>query len=258
MILVKRLIPWLTGLLVCGVFVLLLKNPNLVWWLFGGAMLIVVAAVYFLVDIKKGAARILSPEFFNFLIILVFFVFNGLGLVLFIEGEIYVWLIGAVVGFFTALYLEYLFILFYRTAYYPPTSLENICSYLSFLTFGGLFSNLYNFYMWLGVSLVWLSLGALISVLLLVNQMLWVNKIKFNKYWVYPIVIAIILVELFWVIGFIPTSAYVSGMTMALIYYVLFALARLNLLKELSARMAWRYLAAGVAAILLILLTAKW
>jgi hypothetical protein len=68
----------------------------------------------------------------------------------------------------------------------------------------------------------------------------------------------LILVELFWSISFLPFNYNITGLILAVCYYVIIGLVKNHLLGKLDAAKVKMYLILGGVSLFLIMLTARW
>lgn len=159
---------------------------------------------------------------------------------------------------FLYLYLRYS----YYYLLYPPAyevfSLENISSYVNWLTFFFLAAALYGLASFLNLPIAWLVLIMISATVLLVYQIIWVNKIELRLGLPYILISCLILVELFWSIFFLPFNYNIAGLSLAICYYVIVGLVKNHLFNKLDVVKIKVYLLLGLISLGLILFTARW
>ena len=141
---------------------------------------------------------------------------------------------------------------------YEVFSIENISSYINWLTFFLLAATVYGLASFLNLPISWLVLIMISLTSLLVYQIIWANKIELMPSLPYILISCLILVELFWSISFLPFNYNISGLSLAICYYVVIGLVKNHLLLKLDAAKVKMYLILGSISLLLILSTAKW
>lgn len=155
-------------------------------------------------------------------------------------------------------YLRYVYYYLFRPAAYEPFSIENISSYGNFLTFFLVSAAVYGLQSFLNLR-VWLLMAVILFVAaLIIYQIIWANKINFKKSLPCVLINCLILIELSWSLSFLPLNHNVSGLTLAICYYMLIGLSRHYLLGGLDKNKIKLYLSFGFISILIILLTARW
>lgn len=159
---------------------------------------------------------------------------------------------------FLYLYLRYSYYYLLNPLAYEVFSIENISSYLNWLTLFLLASTVYGLQSFLSLPILWLVLIMMIATALLVYQIIWVNKIELKSGLPYILISCLILIELFWSVSFLPFNFNISGLILAICYYVIIGLVKNFLLLKLDAAKVKTYLLLGSISLFLVLLTAKW
>jgi len=98
----------------------------------------------------------------------------------------------------------------------------------------------------------------LAATALIIYQIIWVNKIELKKGLPYILISCLILVELCWSISFLPFNYNISGLSLAICFYVIIGLIKNYLLDKLDAVKIKTYLILGSVSLFLILFTARW
>jgi len=159
---------------------------------------------------------------------------------------------------FLYLYFRHAYYYLLNPVAYQPFSLENISSYVNWLTFFLLASVLYGLASFLNLPTSWLVLIMMIASALLVYQMIWANKITFKAGLPYILISVLILAELFWSVSFLPFNYNIAGLSLAICYYVIIGLVKNHLIFKLDAAKVKTYLLLGFISLILILFTARW
>jgi len=159
---------------------------------------------------------------------------------------------------FLYLYLRYTYYYLLNPSAYKISSIENISSYISWLSFFLLASTIYGLQSFLNLSIFRLVLVMLIIAVLIIYQIIWANKIDFKKSLPYILISCLILVELSWAISFLPFNYNISGLSLAICFYVIVGLVKNYLLNKLDLARVKVYLALGSISLFLILFTARW
>ncbi|MDD4901068.1 MAG: hypothetical protein PHS62_03080 [Patescibacteria group bacterium] len=159
---------------------------------------------------------------------------------------------------FSYLYLRYVYYYLLNPAAYGVFSIENISSYVNWLAFFLSAATVYGLASFLNLPIAWLVLAMLSFTALLVYQIAWSNKIEFKLALPYILISCLILTELFWSISFLPFNYNISGLALAICYYVIIGLVKNHLLHKLDVAKARMYLLLGSISLLLVLATARW
>ena len=251
MLIFKRFLIWLVPIFTLIAFKLIFFNPRWIYWILPALALFLVFIIWHLnnYQLKKFKIFLITP-----LILL----FSSTLFVAFLKTKTLKYFIVLVLAVFLAVFLETLFLSLYKPDRYQIGSLENISGYLNLISLFFLVSGLYGLLIFLVIPLWILALVLLVVSALLTYEIMAVSEILFSKSWSYIIIFSLILLELFWVISFLPTSVYVNGLIIALAYYVMAGLSRNWLLGNLEKSVIKRYLLVSLVCFIVILITAKW
>jgi hypothetical protein len=159
---------------------------------------------------------------------------------------------------FLYIYLRHVYYYLLNPPAYEVFSIENISSYTNWLTFFLLAATVYGLQSFLNLPIPWLVLIILGITALTTYQIIWVNKIEITLGLPYILISCLILVELFWSISFLPFNYNISGLCLAISYYVITGLIKNHLLNKLDVKKVKMYLILATISLFLILLTAKW
>lgn len=255
MIVLHRISVYIASLCIAALYGLLLLASPLNLPVIPVALLFVVAAAL--------VARLLRfefqmPAFWVFFMTLFAFIVASLLFFFFLEEPILKFATAFYVMFFSWLFLENLFIFYYLPASYQAYSLE----YVSLVLF---ISGMYFFVsgafaaqsflllpFWLPTLIVFLwTLGSSLAVF-------WVSKVDFESSYLYALIGALCLAELYMVQSFLPISYITNAAVFTVIYYVFLGLARAHVINKLNRTVVRRYSSIGAIFLLLLLLTTSW
>ena len=148
-------------------------------------------------------------------------------------------------------------IFFYKTDDYISYSLENISAYCNILSIFFIYVSAFSFYILSVSNLYFMGFVVILATFSLAWQGLWINKIsKQFRYFIF--FLTLIIVEMFWVLHFWPTSFFVNGIVLTTVYYVFINLAKLHYLDGLNKKVATRYLIISSVVVVMTLITAQW
>ena len=159
---------------------------------------------------------------------------------------------------FLYFYSRHIYYYLLNPSAYEVFSIENISSYINWLSFFLISATIYGLQSFLNLPIFRLALILLAATALIVYQIIWVNKIELEKGLPYILISCLILVELCWAISFLPFNYNISGLSLAICFYVVIGLIKNNLLDKLDVKKVRMYLIIGSASLFLILFTAKW
>jgi len=158
------------------------------------------------------------------------------------------------------LYYYYRFIYFYliNPNKYKEQSLEYFSSYANFLSVYLITSAIFGFQAFLNIPIWILMLFILLFLIMIVYEVMWVNKLIEPKSYFYMILVCLAVFELAWAISFLTLSYYILGLLLAITYYVLIGLVRFYLLDIINKKIIKTYLILGSISIFIVLLTSHW
>ncbi|MEI6596652.1 MAG: hypothetical protein WCL13_00355 [bacterium] len=159
---------------------------------------------------------------------------------------------------FLYFYLRHVYYYLLNPSAYEALSLENISSYVGWFSFFLLSATIYSLQSFLNFPIFYLALVMLAATALIIYQIIWVNKIELKKGLPYILISCLILVELCWSISFLPFNYNISGLSLAICFYVIIGLIKNYLLDKLDAVKIKTYLILGSVSLFLILFTARW
>ena len=137
-------------------------------------------------------------------------------------------------------------------------SLNNITIFGNFILVFFMASSVYGLQSFLRIPVWALMIIFVIFLSLVVYSVMYINKIKSNIALFYILIVCLVMLELSWSIYFLPVSYKISGLVLAIGYYMIMGLSRHHLMDTLKARIVKLYLGFGFISILLILLTSRW
>jgi len=137
-------------------------------------------------------------------------------------------------------------------------SINNLLSFANFILVYFLSSSLYGFQSLLNMSIWVLMMFFVIILAYIVYFVMMMNKISASVYSFYVLLCSLLMLELSWAISFLPLSYKLSGLILAISYYMLLGLIKHHLTDKLNKSLVKLYLGFGSSGILLILLTSRW
>ena len=237
--------------IIIGLEISLLKSS----W-FGRAVVIIIIFNLFFV---WAANRFkFNLDFFNFLISPLLFSIGGLLFLFFSDS----FLLKEIVIFFLVIantvFLRYLIIHNYHKYQYQRHSLSNVSRVINVSTIFFLFTGFFDLHSFFRTPWWILSGLSFLAVALTVYQFFCINKIKQadNRYFISLISIA--LLEIFFIVHWLPLISYVKGMLMVSAYYFAVSLSKHYVLGTIGQPVYLRYALATGAIWLAVLSTARW
>lgn len=252
-VLINRLLVWVVGFILLACFWLVIFFPD---WLYILAPFSLLATLFFILHLVNY--QIKKSQFWVFIITPVIFIFSSWLFLIFIESLKLSLLYSLVFAWVIFIFIKAIFLYLYRRPKYQPHALENISGYLNLLAVFLLAAGLYNFKFFIGFDAWYVLVLVPLAVWLLLLQLFNLSNIAFKKSWLISAIITLVIAQVVWATNYLPTSAYVDGLIVALVYYLLAGIARNWLLDIRERRVVVRYLLICIISLLIILLSAKW
>ena len=221
------------------------------------AGVLIVLLIFFTVWQLARASEV-DKGWWNYLILPAGMTLSVMSYAVFLSDKSFIQLLFVFNLVFLYLYLRHVYYYLLKPLAYQVFSIENLSSYINWLTFFLMSAALYGLQSFLNLSISSLMAVMIGTAVLLVYQIIWANKIEFKPGLPYILISCLILVELFWSISFLPFNYNISGLSLAICYYVIIGLVKNHLLDKLDAGKVRMYLILGAISLFLILFTAKW
>lgn len=155
-------------------------------------------------------------------------------------------------------YLKNIYYFLIKSELYKSFFLENASSYGNFLTVFFLASAVYGLQAFLSLPIWPLMFIFLIMGGLIIYNVIWANKVDAKNGVIYILVGCLVLTELAWSISFLPLNYNISGLILAINYYILIGLIRFWLKENFDSKTVRPYLIFGFLAVFVLLLTSRW
>lgn len=198
-------------------------------------------------------------NFWFLLIILFLLEISAVLFLIFVQNQIFKIIFILFLAFFVWIFLESIFRFFYRPRVYTPYSLENISWVLSFLIVFWSYASFFAL-----KTFFHLSLPLLLSLIFFLNFLVIyfifrLAKISLEKknfvYYFFP---NLIVLELFYAFLFLPTTFYINGLILAILFFLMINLLKENLSAILTEKTIKKYLTIASPLLILTIILAKW
>jgi len=249
----NRLLPLLIPLLVYALDEIYFFYPKLIY-----AAAVLINLLIFFAVWQFCAKSQVDSEWWNYLILPAVMSTAVMAYSVFLSSKPVIQLLFVLNLVFLYFYLRHIYYYLLNPSAYEIFSIENISSYVSWLSFFLLASTIYGLQSFLNLPIFQLVLIMLAAAALIIYQIIWVNKIELKKGLPYILISCLILVELCWSISFLPFNYNISGLCLAICFYVVTGLIKNQLLDKLDATRVKMYLILGSVSLCLILFTARW
>jgi hypothetical protein len=137
-------------------------------------------------------------------------------------------------------------------------SLNNITIFGNFILVFFMASSVYGLQLFLRVPVWILMIIFALFLIMIVYSVMYINKVKKGFTLFYVLIVCLVMMELSWSIYFLPVSYKISGLVLAIGYYMIMGLLRHHLIDTLNPRTVKLYFSFGFLSIILILLTSRW
>jgi len=229
-----------------------LFQPDLFWIL--GAIILLFNFLF----VWLATHRRLDINFFNFLISPFLFMLSGLVFLLFSGNSLIKQAVILFMVVSATIFMRYLVIYNYHRHNYPKHGLSSISRIINLTTIFFFYTGWFNLHGFLRVSLWFLALASTVVIVLVFYQFFNINKIKGrdNKYFIW--VAALIFLELFYVLHWLPFLSYSKALLVVSAYYFIISLTKHYFAGSLEPQVYRRYsLVTGIIWILT-LATSRW
>ncbi|KKQ60297.1 MAG: hypothetical protein US81_C0025G0004 [Parcubacteria group bacterium GW2011_GWE2_38_18] len=248
-----RLLILLAPLVILALLELYLYKPSYIYLVLALGNLLIVFTLWRATSLSE-----INKEWWNFSILPVAFFSSVIAYSTILRQPFIVhswFFIAAVLIFY---YLKFCYYYLLKPFLYKVSSIENFSSYLNFLSFFLVASTLYGMQSFLDMPTLPLVFALICTSGLLIYQIIWANNFKIKNSLAYLIVGSLSVAELGWTISYLPINNNVSGLTLAILYYMLVDLIRFELSGKLDRTKIKLLIAFGLASVIIILLTARW
>lgn len=249
----NRFLPLLAPLAVYGLAETYFFYPKLIY-----AVAVAMNLLIFFTVWRLGVASQVDRQWWNYLILPAVMSTAVTAYSVFLNSRPLIQLLFILDSVFLYFYLRHIYYYLLEPGSYEAFSIENISSYISWFSFFFLAAAVYGLESFLNFPIFQLALIILAAAALINYQIIWVNKIELKKALPYLLVSCLILAELGWSIFFLPFNYNISGLLLAICFYVTSGLVKNHLLDKLDLSKVKIYLILGLASLFLILFTARW
>lgn len=196
--------------------------------------------------------------FWVFLSMPVFYHLSAIFLFAWLEQPLIQIILGLVVTFGMWLYGENIFTFYYQPASYQAYALEYLSLVLYVLSSFFFVSGAYATQLFLAWP-VWLPALIIFWVVLVSTfGVLWVSKVEDQTAWLFSFIGALVLTELYIVLGLLPISFLANAAVFSIGLYLFLGLSRAHLLDKLTQTVIQRYAIVGSVLVLVIFATSHW
>lgn len=249
----NRLMPLIIPLLVLLFEEIYFFYPK---FIYSSAVLSVMAIFFCLWQFGRASA--VDKRWWNYLILPGLMTAGIMAYTVFLSDKSIIQLLLVFNIVFLYLYLRNVYYYLLNPLAYEVFSIENLSSYSNWLAFFLYAATVYGLASFLSLPIYWLVLIIIAAAFLFSYQIVWVNKIEIKNGLPYILIGCLILVELFWSISFLPLNYNISGLCLAVSYYVMIGMFKNHLLNKLDWPKVRMYLILGSVSMVLLLLTARW
>ncbi|NCP17482.1 hypothetical protein GW853_02965 [Candidatus Kuenenbacteria bacterium] len=253
-------ISYLYSLIIIAGLELSLFKPNFFWW---AALLILFFNVFFV----WLAARVkFNLNFWNYLISPFLFLLSGLMFLAFsgkwLDNTAINWVIYELIVLLlvtaNTIFLYRLITYSYHKYKYKEHSLSTISRIINITSIFFWCVSAFNFQVFLKIPIWLLVIASALVMSLIIYQFFSISKIKFSTSKIFVLVLTGLLLELFYVLTWLPILSVVKGILITSAYYFITSLCRHYIQSTLAQTVWLRYLLATGIIWLMTVLTARW
>ncbi|MFH1597575.1 MAG: hypothetical protein ABIB97_00705 [Patescibacteria group bacterium] len=253
MLLINRLIP------IVGTIVIWISMESIVlapnhWYLFAILLVVVIT----ILTLRIFAWQYHKKEFWGFLSSILLLITSSIFFLFFIDGSIARLSFIVATSILGGFYLNNIFLYLHRPKSYQAYALQNVSGYLNLISLFLFSSSLFSTIVFLNVPVYLLIVLFFIVTYALIAQSFWVNSIDIDKSKIFLLVMAFLMTELFWSAHYLPTSFFVNGLVLTLIFYMIQQLGLNYFSGKDEPATIKRTLLIGSSMIVLLLVFAQW
>lgn len=243
--------------IILPLFTWLLAQTYLIWpEFFYIAFLLSAAAIIFVSFFLRQA----GPKISWYLpaILPLIFLFSVAVYISFCTNQLLVQLLFLVLLVFQFNYFKSLYYFWNRPDLYSERDMKITKSYASFLSVFWLAANIYGLQSLLNFEVWPMLLLFIVLILALVYVNLKTDNHDLKIVWQFSLLVTLVIAEAAWVFVFLPLNYNVSGLVVAIVYYLVSNLINLYLQNALTARKIKLYLTLTFIGLAALLFTASW
>jgi len=174
------------------------------------------------------------------------------------EAEIFRWAIAIFTPLVIGFFYRQVYIYNFAPEQYQPYALENLSVSINIFIVFLAASSLFGFRLFLGLSWTMLLGIFVLIVLTLTYQTLWAHKLS-HKQMVWWLLSSVALLgQLFIAMGYLPVQYIVSGIIIAIAFYLFIGLNRLVIRQAFRRRLVAQQVILSSVLTLVVLITARW
>ena len=253
-------ISYLYGLIIIAGLELSLFKPNFFWL---AALLILFFNTFF---VWLATRSRFNMNFWNYLISPFLFLLSGLMFLAFsgkwLDNVAINWIIYELIVLFlvaaNTIFLYRLVIYSYHKYKYKEHSLSTISRIINITSIFFWYTSIFNFQVFLKIPIWSLTVASALVTGLIIYQFFSISKIKFSTSKIFTLISSSLLLELFYILTWLPVLSIVKGILITSAYYFITSLCR-HYIQATLARTVWlRYSLVTGMIWLITLLTARW
>ncbi|MDP3970348.1 MAG: hypothetical protein Q8P90_01475 [bacterium] len=252
MIIIKRLTPYWSAIIILTLFLVGIYYPTNWQWIIG---LLFIVPVLEVLIMRQRHWRL---DYLGLSLASIILLVSAYTFMLIQESSLLIYVIIGVTVILHFLFVKNLSVFLFQPAKYIAYSLEHISQYSNVVASFYLYVSIFIFQI-LGLGrLRYLLAAAMVGTAILVWQTFWIQKVTWKRGALYAFIITLVIVELIWVFHFLPASFFVSGFLLTIGLYLMLHLSRHYLAEALTKKQVVRYILTSLIAVVVLLVTAKW
>lgn len=240
------------GLILLAFFEISVFEPRFFWILILLSLIITFLFTW-LIEKKRWSQSLVDYSISPLLFVLGSWLFVG-----FTDSRVAVHVIIIFTSLANTLFFYHLTTLLHRRHRYQEHSLSNISKIINIASIFFLMVSFFNLVNFLKLPMAVLTMLTGIVVWLVTYQFFCINKLKNNNHHIYISVITITLIELFYLISWLPLMSLVKGALLVSAYYSFIGIVQNFLSAKLNKKNYRLYIIILIIVWLLLLSTARW
>lgn len=255
MFLLRRSIPYISGLAIFAAFLLLFNISPLTIYSFSAIGIIPV--IFVSIILWRLAGPLPKKEKLHLVLLPSFLSLGGFLFVSF--NAVSLWNYAAAIGISVLIvfFAEHIFTFVWNPAAYEPYSIEQISRVLQYgILF--LFSSFIFFIIIVGLPFAIVSLAGAAAVVLCGISFFVMQKIAPKDYYPLALILFFLFAQIFAIVALFPFDPKVSALIIMIAFYVFTGIVRQKFHRTESLSRVQGYAAIGLASLALLLLTARW
>jgi len=248
-------LPLASALLILLTVIAFLSKPVLIYYL---APIIIVAGLFTSWSFCREAKNFSAWWSFSILPITTNLISLNYLMIQSLSDTWIIYTISAFLIVFNYIYWRYLYFYLNNTRRYQPFSLEYLSFYISFAIAFCLSAGIFGLRSFLELSVWWSAVIVGLALALILYQFSWISKYNFKIAKYYIIASWLMLMEIFFVLLYLPLNHNTLGFIWAAAYYLLLVIVNDRLKDKFTMARLRIYVIVALLTVIVTMLSARW